>query len=231
MNTKPLDGESDVKLRLAPRVIAPLVEKIRTPEDAAEVLPTALNGARVRCEPPNDKVNDVTAELRLVGHEATLVSEDNILLRGCMLRNTDWMLGLVLEVGPDTKVGFRGNSEPDGFKFGHSDRIINVHIMALCAPPPPHRRHHRVGQAHPTCSVYGRVALLFAICLTGASAHIGMLAALPADKQPWYLDAIKFIAHTNEARPIHQRVYSRRWHRHVTRRSDICRPSHSPTHR
>ena len=59
---------------------------------------------------------------------------------------------------------------------------------------------------------YGRVALLFAICLTGASAHIGMLAALPADKQPWYLNAIKFIAHTNEARPIHERVYSCRRH-------------------
>ena len=30
-----------------------------------QVLPTALCGVSVRCEPPNDKVNDVTAELRL----------------------------------------------------------------------------------------------------------------------------------------------------------------------
>ncbi|CAN0459600.1 unnamed protein product, partial [Scytosiphon promiscuus] len=32
------------------------------------------------------------------------ISPDMLLRRGCVLRNTRWVLGLVLNTGPDTKI-------------------------------------------------------------------------------------------------------------------------------
>lgn len=33
-----------------------------------------------------------------------LIQTRNLLLRGCVLRNTRWVVGLVLNTGPDTKI-------------------------------------------------------------------------------------------------------------------------------
>ena len=54
VNTKPLDGETDSKLRVVPKQLLPLLEKQGACE--APALRKLLRGARVRCEVPNDKV-------------------------------------------------------------------------------------------------------------------------------------------------------------------------------
>lgn len=65
VNTKPLDGETDTKLRLVPKLLSTLLHE----ESACS--PTSLRrllaGSFVRCEEPNDKVNDITAQLCLKG--------------------------------------------------------------------------------------------------------------------------------------------------------------------
>ena len=38
------------------------------------------------------------------GVEVMPLSVKNVLLRGCNLRNTDWVFGLVLNTGNDTKI-------------------------------------------------------------------------------------------------------------------------------
>ena len=48
---------------------------------------------------PCSQVNDITAQLCLDNHPPILLSEDNFLLRGCQLRNTDWVLALVVTTG------------------------------------------------------------------------------------------------------------------------------------
>eukprot|EP00965_Chrysotila_dentata_P207811 6184345-Pleurochrysis_carterae.AAC.1 len=100
-----------MKLRLAPKVFESLLKDVDVGTDegeaaAARALPALLRG-KVLCEQPNNKINDTSAEVRLAGVPPALASEDNVLLRGCQLRNTDWILGLVLACGPDSKVGFR----------------------------------------------------------------------------------------------------------------------------
>jgi magnesium-transporting ATPase (P-type) len=88
VNTKPLDGETDVKLRVVPPAAIAAVGAERLGD--AQALGEALRG-KVRCEEPNDKVNEFIAQLQLDGRARALVSEDNMLLRGCQLRNADWV--------------------------------------------------------------------------------------------------------------------------------------------
>lgn len=115
VNTKPLDGETDTKLRLVPKRLAELLEKPESCEPRA--LTAMLAGGYIRCEEPNDKVNDITAQLCLGPHvlsERLLLSEDNFLLRGCQLRNTDWVLGLVTATGVQTKIQYYPGAEKVG---------------------------------------------------------------------------------------------------------------------
>ena len=44
-------------------------------------------------------VGDLANDFASKGGGETLVSEDNMLLRGCQLRNADWAVGLVLATG------------------------------------------------------------------------------------------------------------------------------------
>jgi magnesium-transporting ATPase (P-type) len=112
VNTKPLDGETDTKLRLVPKQLVALLEAPAACEPSA--LRSALRGATLRCEQPNDKVNDITAQLCLEGRPPTLVSEDNFLLRGCQLRNTEWVFGLVATTGVQTKIQYLPGAEHVG---------------------------------------------------------------------------------------------------------------------
>ena len=112
VNTKPLDGETDTKLRLAPKLCASLLEAPGASEPAN--LRRLLRDGVLRCEEPNDKVNDITAQLCLEGHPPQMLSEDNFLLRGCQLRNTDWVLALVTTTGVQTKINYTPGAEKVG---------------------------------------------------------------------------------------------------------------------
>ena len=77
-------------------------------------------------------MNDFTGQLYLEGHEPEMLSETNMLLRGCQLRNTEWVLGLVLSTGRDTKINFKPNAasgEQEATKRGHTVTLINRDII------------------------------------------------------------------------------------------------------
>ena len=81
-------------------------------------------------EEPNDKVNDFTGQLRLAGSEPAILVETNMLLRGCQLRNTDWVLGLVISCGVETKINFGGGRQ-DAPKVGMLARRVNKDIIGV----------------------------------------------------------------------------------------------------
>uniref|UniRef100_A0A673T2J0 Phospholipid-transporting ATPase n=1 Tax=Suricata suricatta TaxID=37032 RepID=A0A673T2J0_SURSU len=80
----------------------------------------------VVCEPPNNKLDKFSGTLHWKGSKFPL-SNQNTLLRGCVLRNTEWCFGLVVFAGPDTKL--MQNSGRTKFKRTSIDRLMNTLVL------------------------------------------------------------------------------------------------------
>ncbi|NXR76042.1 AT8B2 ATPase, partial [Pycnonotus jocosus] len=116
IETAELDGETNMKVRQAISVTAEL-------GDTSQL---ALFDGEVICEPPNNKLDKFGGTLYWKENKYPL-SNQNMLLRGCVLRNTEWCFGLVIFAGPDTKL--MQNSGRTKFKRTSIDRLMNTLVL------------------------------------------------------------------------------------------------------
>ncbi|XP_029125116.1 phospholipid-transporting ATPase 1 isoform X2 [Cajanus cajan] len=100
IQTMNLDGESNLKTRYAKQ------------ETTSLVLPDAcaVSGV-ITCEPPNRNIYEFTANMELNGHKFPL-NQSNIVLRGCVLKNTEWIIGVVVYAGQQTKAMLNSAASP-----------------------------------------------------------------------------------------------------------------------
>ncbi|KAH0516117.1 Phospholipid-transporting ATPase IA [Microtus ochrogaster] len=84
---------------------------------------------RIECESPNRHLYDFVGNIRLDGHGTVPLGADQILLRGAQLRNTQWVHGIVVYTGHDTKLMQNSTSPP--LKLSNVERITNVQILIL----------------------------------------------------------------------------------------------------
>ncbi|KAE9539806.1 hypothetical protein AGLY_005058 [Aphis glycines] len=82
----------------------------------------------IRCEAPNNLLNKFHGILQWNGKELIL-NNDHIILRGCVLRNTEWCYGMVIFAGRDTKL--MQNSGKSKFKRTNIDRLLNFLIIGV----------------------------------------------------------------------------------------------------
>ncbi|KAJ7335113.1 hypothetical protein JRQ81_013054 [Phrynocephalus forsythii] len=82
----------------------------------------------ITCEAPNNKLNQFRGNLAFRGQVYPLDNE-NMLLRGCTVRNTDWCFGLVIFAGPDTKL--MQNSGRTTFKRTSIERLMNYLVLVI----------------------------------------------------------------------------------------------------
>uniref|UniRef100_A0A5B6ZC45 Phospholipid-transporting ATPase n=1 Tax=Davidia involucrata TaxID=16924 RepID=A0A5B6ZC45_DAVIN len=90
IQTMNLDGESNLKTRYARQEMTSMVFEGGT-----------ISGL-IRCEQPNRNIYEFTANMEFKGHRFPL-SQSNIILRGCQLKNTEWVVGVVVYAGQETK--------------------------------------------------------------------------------------------------------------------------------
>ncbi|XP_012091990.1 phospholipid-transporting ATPase 3 [Jatropha curcas] len=116
--TANLDGETNLKIRKA-------LEKTwdyLTPDKAAEFK------GEVQCEQPNNSLYTFTGNL-IIQKQTLPLSPNQLLLRGCSLRNTEYIVGAVIFTGPETKVMMNSMNVPS--KRSTLERKLDKLILTL----------------------------------------------------------------------------------------------------
>ncbi|XP_061276059.1 phospholipid-transporting ATPase VD isoform X2 [Bos javanicus] len=134
IETSGLDGESNLKQKQVVR---------RYAEQDSEVDPEKFS-SRIECESPNNDLNRFRGFLEHSNKERVGLSKENLLLRGCTIRNTEAVMGIVVYAGHETKA-MLNNSGPR-YKRSKLERRANTDVL-WC------------------------VLLLVVMCLTGALGH------------------------------------------------------------
>ena len=172
LETKNLDGETNLKVKLAPHA----TQWIADQNDAA------IFRALIQADLPNNQlqafhgVMQITKDMEEGGSTATLptdaaaaaeavdevemipLSIANLLLRGCVLRNTSWVIGVLVYTGGETKIVQNTGLTPS--KRSRIERQLNPQII-LC------------------------FVVLFAMCLVCACVQ-GSLVNGPISKSPFW---------------------------------------------
>ncbi|KAJ6922656.1 phospholipid-transporting ATPase 1-like isoform X1 [Populus alba x Populus x berolinensis] len=99
IQTMNLDGESNLKTRYARQ------------ETSFAVLEGGAISGLIRCEQPNRNIYEFTANMEFNGQKFSL-SQSNIVLRGCQLKNTGWIIGVVVYAGQETKAMLNSAASP-----------------------------------------------------------------------------------------------------------------------
>uniref|UniRef100_A0A673BTT1 Phospholipid-transporting ATPase n=1 Tax=Sphaeramia orbicularis TaxID=375764 RepID=A0A673BTT1_9TELE len=138
IETANLDGETNLKQR---RVVP------GDPEFEAE----SFNSIVV-CEKPNINLNHFKCYVEKPDKDKVGAGIENLLLRGCTVRNTDHAVGFVVYAGHETKAMLNNNGPR--YKRSKQERRLNIDVM-FC------------------------VILLLTMCLVGALGHYLWLQTLP----------------------------------------------------
>ncbi|XP_027344947.1 phospholipid-transporting ATPase 3-like isoform X2 [Abrus precatorius] len=120
IETANLDGETNLKIRKG-------LEKTwdyLTPEKASEFK------GEIQCEQPNNSLYTFTGNL-IIQKQTLPLSPNQILLRGCSLRNTEYIVGVVIFTGHETKVMMNAMNVPS--KRSTLERKLDKLILTLFA--------------------------------------------------------------------------------------------------
>lgn len=122
VETKNLDGETNLKVRHALR-------SGRTIKHARDCEKTEFT---IESEPPQANLYQYSAVARWNDQPsgeamAEPISINNLILRGCNLRNTDWILGVVVFTGFDTKIMMNAGITPS--KRSRIARELNWNVV------------------------------------------------------------------------------------------------------
>ena len=119
VETKNLDGETNLKSCNA----VPALTHLRSATACAD----PKNVFRVECDRPEVLMHKLVAAVDING-ERYPVDLQTTLLRGTVLRNTGWVIGIVMYTGLDTKLVLNSGGTPS--KRGKVERQMNPMVLA-----------------------------------------------------------------------------------------------------
>ncbi|KAL2613361.1 hypothetical protein R1flu_025053 [Riccia fluitans] len=132
IETSNLDGEPSLKTRNA---FYKATQASAEEEDDSAL--SIFSGLLIECELPNNRLYKFDGAINLQDYGKLPLDVRQVLLRGATLRNTDWILGVVVYTGADTK--FVRNMIPGQRKVTELEKNMNILVavvfgcqLALC---------------------------------------------------------------------------------------------------
>lgn len=119
VETAELDGETNLKFKMGLKVTD---ERLQSESQLAGF------DAMIVCEEPNNRLDKFTGTMHW-RNDRFPVDLDNMLLRGCKVRNTDYCHGLVIYAGFDTKIMRNGGKTR--FKRTKIDQLMNYMVYTI----------------------------------------------------------------------------------------------------
>uniref|UniRef100_A0A9J7YV43 Phospholipid-transporting ATPase n=1 Tax=Cyprinus carpio carpio TaxID=630221 RepID=A0A9J7YV43_CYPCA len=119
VETAELDGETNLKFKMGLKV---------TDERLQEEDQLARFNALIMCEEPNNRLDKFVGTM-IWDAQSYPLDLDNMLLRGCKIRNTDECHGLVIFAGNDTKIMRNGGKTR--FKRTLIDKLMNYMVYTI----------------------------------------------------------------------------------------------------
>ncbi|KAK9074962.1 hypothetical protein SSX86_003281 [Deinandra increscens subsp. villosa] len=119
-----LDGESNLKTRYAKQeTLSKVAEKDR------------IDGL-IKCEKPNRNIYGFMATMEIDGKHLSL-GPSNIVLRGCVLKNTNWAVGVAVYCGRETKAMLNSSGAPSKrsrleTRMNREIILLSVFLVGLC---------------------------------------------------------------------------------------------------
>lgn len=120
VSTANLDGESNLKRR----VVSPALHAVINTADDLRSYSVSVTAA-----PPTPELYTLDGSITCDLSEDLPLDTSNMLLRGSILRNTDYIYGLVTYSGADTKVALNMRAPPS--KLGGIERMMNRVVVGL----------------------------------------------------------------------------------------------------
>eukprot|EP01114_Cavostelium_apophysatum_P012672 TRINITY_DN2894_c0_g1_i2.p1 TRINITY_DN2894_c0_g1~~TRINITY_DN2894_c0_g1_i2.p1 ORF type:complete len:1114 (+),score=267.19 TRINITY_DN2894_c0_g1_i2:219-3344(+) len=128
IQTANVDGETDFKLRTAP------AETMHLTKDEV----TSLTGLYIECQPPNAEIYRFDSRLSMTrgapdkfslstSHQWSALTDKQLLLQATHVRNTEWVCGVVVYTGNQTKVG--QNMRNPSLKMTKQDKVTNHYTL------------------------------------------------------------------------------------------------------
>lgn len=128
IETSNLDGETNYKIKRSMVELANFLYGSDVQECMSNL--NGLDDAVLKVENPNNKLYQFSGSIKLTSNPKGIsINNDNVILRGCTMKNTKWMIGILVYTGVETKL--MQNSKAPPHKRSTVERKTNKYLTLV----------------------------------------------------------------------------------------------------
>ena len=134
VDTASLDGEKHLKQRASPSNLSGKLKKshnLKNKNNVPCIDNFEIEGMGI-CDLPNPEINQLNGKIDLTFEKEKMIfplEQRQMLLKGTKLRNTEWIVGIIIYTGHNTKL--MQNAKKPKIKYSRLDKYLNILLFVI----------------------------------------------------------------------------------------------------